>query len=98
MSNPTQAIHEHFQRARVAIVILTVIAFILRSPKFLELRFYYAEVDDGSGSVEKLMVDHAYLYNEELYTYIVTGSRHFQQCAVQCACMPTDRWPVSTRL
>ncbi|GFR76897.1 thyrotropin-releasing hormone receptor-like [Elysia marginata] len=57
-------------RARTIIVLLAVVAFILRSPKFSELHFTMGK---GPSGEKILVVNWAYPYNEKIYTYIVTS-------------------------
>ncbi|XP_005098695.1 sex peptide receptor [Aplysia californica] len=59
------------KRARIIIGIITVVAFILRSPKFLDIEIGYTKLVSGE---EILTVRWVYLYNEALYTYIVKGA------------------------
>ncbi|CAG5136714.1 unnamed protein product [Candidula unifasciata] len=58
------------RRARIIIVSLTIVSFILRSPKFFELDISHREVE---GRAREMIVTYVYLYNEGIYTYIVTG-------------------------
>ena len=58
------------KRARTIIVLLAGLAFILRSPKFFDLKFTTGRGPNGETI---LVVDWAYPYNEKLYTYIVTS-------------------------
>ncbi|RUS77033.1 hypothetical protein EGW08_015213, partial [Elysia chlorotica] len=57
------------KRARTIIVLLTFLAFLLRSPKFFDLKFTTGRGPKGE---KILVVDWAYPYNEKLYTYMVT--------------------------
>ncbi|GFN84352.1 FMRFamide receptor [Plakobranchus ocellatus] len=58
------------KRARIIICILALVAFILRSPKFLDIKISYTLLVTG----EKILtVTWVYLYDEQAYTYIVTG-------------------------
>ncbi|BFZ10686.1 hypothetical protein BsWGS_13725 [Bradybaena similaris] len=57
-------------RARAVIVTLTIVAFILRSPKFFELDISHGEADGRPG---ELVATYAYRYDEGIYTYVVTG-------------------------
>lgn len=58
------------KRARIIIVVLTVVAFILRSPKFAELDIKFITT---VGNEQSLIVTNVYRYDEAIYTYIVTG-------------------------
>ena len=58
------------RRARTIVVILTVVAFGLRSPKFTELQILPITVDTGDTFYT---VQHVYRYNEFVYIWIVTG-------------------------
>ncbi|XP_059165575.1 G-protein coupled receptor daf-37-like [Physella acuta] len=58
------------KRARIIICVLTFVAFVLRSPKFFELRYSYTPLTNGE---TKLVVSWVYVYDDRAYTYIVTG-------------------------
>ncbi|XP_012938146.2 FMRFamide receptor-like [Aplysia californica] len=58
------------RRARTIICILTIIAFTLRAPKFFELDIGYVHISTGEAI---FMVTRVYLYDEFLYTCIVTA-------------------------
>ncbi|CAG5130315.1 unnamed protein product, partial [Candidula unifasciata] len=59
------------KRARIIIIVLTVVAFILRSPKFAEMDIIYVTAE--SEEEETMIVTNVYVYDEAIYTYIVTG-------------------------
>lgn len=58
------------KRARIIIIVLTIIAVILMSPKFSDLDISYITTESGERT---LVVTSVYLYNEAIYAYIVTG-------------------------
>ncbi|GFO27679.1 FMRFamide receptor, partial [Plakobranchus ocellatus] len=57
------------KRARTIIVVLVIVAFILRAPKFFEIKFVWAMGRDGEPF---LVTEWVYPYDEKAYTYIVT--------------------------
>ena len=58
------------KRARINICLLTLVSFILRCPKFLDIQISYTTLVSGE---QLLTVTWVYLYDEQAYTYIVTG-------------------------
>ncbi|KAK0062347.1 thioredoxin domain-containing protein 17 [Biomphalaria pfeifferi] len=58
------------KRARIIIVALTVLCFVLSSPRFLDIDVSYVATDNGE---QKAVVTWSYLYDSKVYNYIVTG-------------------------
>ncbi|KAK6994824.1 FMRFamide receptor, partial [Biomphalaria glabrata] len=57
------------KRARIIIVALTVLCFVLSSPRFLDIDVSYLTTDSGE---QKAVVTWSYLYDSKVYNYIVT--------------------------